>query len=275
MAICVDNVLFRLRTCCCSRHGRMHRYLERQPGIDFLSRVVDGKRVAPREPLRLERASFLLAALGHAILLSALVSRTGVEQFAPAVNESVEVAVVTNLEIPAARGSRPTNEPAMQQPASEPRRQAALTPAAPPPTVNAPTKPAMIKATEMLSEAMLSDSRSQETRQALAQMNVEERIVQLCGIEAMGQIAKSNSRLSPELVSSYAVSEIKFKGRVVVAQGAAFQSNGIWYNLAFSCQISSDRARVQSFEFAVGDPIPRSKWSSLNLTSSHGLPLHD
>jgi cytoskeletal protein RodZ len=259
----------------------MHRYLEtrakepQEPGIDPLSQVVDGKRVAPREALRLERGSFLLAALGHAILLSAIVSRLGVVQFAPAENESVEVAIVTTLEIPAARSSRPTNEPAMQQPDSEPRRQATPTPAATPPTVNAPTKSAMIKATEMLSGAMLADSRSQETRQALAQMNVEERTVQICSIEAMGQIAKSNSQLSPELVSSYAVSEIKFKGRVVVAQGAAFQSNGIWYNLAFSCQISPDRARVQSFEFAVGDPIPRSKWSSLNLTSSHGLPLHD
>jgi len=259
----------------------MHRYFERrakepqEPAIDRLSQIVDGKRGAPRAQLQSESGSFLLAALGHAILLSAIVSRVGVVQFAPAENESVEVAVVTNLEIPAARSSRLTNEPAMPQSASEPRQQASLTPPAAPPTANAPTKSAMIKATEMLSGAMLSDSRSQETRQALAQMNVEERTVQLCSIEAMGQIAKSNSQLSPELVSSYAVSEIKFKGRVVVAQGAAFQSNGIWYNLAFSCQISSDHARVQSFEFAVGDPIPRSRWSALNLTSSHGLPLHD
>jgi hypothetical protein len=128
----------------------------------------------------------------------------------------------------------------------------------------------MIKATRMLSETMFSDPRSQGMTQALAQMNVEDRAAQICSIEAMGQIAKNDSRFSPELVSSYAMSQLKFKGKVVIADGAAFQSSGIWYNLAFRCQVSPDRARVQSFEFAIGDAIPRSQWSSLNLTSSHG-----
>jgi len=71
------------------------------------------------------------------------------------------------------------------------------------------------------------------------------------------------------------MSQLKFKGRVVIAEGAAFQSGGIWYNLVFRCQISPDRTRVQSFEFAIGDTIPQSKWSSLNLTSSHGWHPHD
>ena len=122
----------------------------------------------------------------------------------------------------------------------------------------------MIKATQMLSGKMLSDPRSRGVTQALAQMNVEDRVAQICGIEAMGQIARNDRRFSPELVSSYAMSQLKFQASVVVAEGAAFQSGGIWYNLAFRCQISPDRSRVQSFEFAIGDPIPRSKWSSLN-----------
>ena len=258
---------------------RMRRYFEseakEEPGIDSSSQLVDGQRAARRERLRLERESFLLATLAHAVVLAAVISRMGVAQFAPTENESVEVEIVAKLEVPAAHSPRPADEPAVQPSVSEPRKQTTLMPRPAAPSVNPLTKPIMIKATQMLSETMLSDPRSQGVTQALAQMNVEDRAAQICSIEAMGQIAKNDSRFYPELVSSYAMSQLKFKGRVVTAEGAAFQSSGIWYNLAFRCQISPDRARVQSFEFAIGDTIPQSKWSSLNLTSSHGWHSHD
>jgi len=194
----------------------------------------------------------------------------GVVQFAPAENESVEVEIVTKQEFPSADSPHVADEAAVQPSASELGQQSSLMPGPAAPAVNLPTKPAVIKATQMLSEKMLSDPRSQGVTQALAQMNLEDRAAQICGIEAMGQIAKNDSRFSPELVSSYAISQLKFKGRVVIADGAAFQSSGIWYNLAFRCEISPGRARVQAFEYAIGDAIPRSKWSSLNLTSAPG-----
>lgn len=217
-----------------------------------------------------QRESFLFSVLAHAVVVSAILSRMGVAQFAPAETDNVEVEIVTRLEAPAANGPRPADEPAIQPSTSEPPRQAPAMPVPAAPIINPPTRPAMIKATRMLLETMLSDPRSQGVTQALAHMNVEDRAAQICGIEAMGQIAKSDSRFYPELVSSYATSELKFKGRVVIADGAAFQSGGAWYNLAFRCEISPDRARVQSFEFAIGDAIPHSKWSSLNLTAAHG-----
>ena len=252
----------------------MRRYFEKEAGeredlgIDSLSQLADGQRAARRAPLQLGRRSFLLSALAHAVVLSAIILGMGVVQFAPAENESVEVEIVTKVDVPVAHSPRLPDEPAVQPSASELGQQTALMPG--PAAPISPTKSAMIKATRMLSETMLSDPRSQGVTQALAQMNVEDRAVQICGLEAMGQIAKTDSLLSPELVSSYAMSQLVFKGRVVIAEGAAFQSGGIWYNLAFRCQVSPDRTRVQAFEFAIGDAIPRAKWSSLNLTSSHG-----
>lgn len=254
----------------------MRRYFEREakepqePGIASLSQLVDGQRAVGRARFRLESVCFLLSALGHAIVLSAIISRLGVVQFAPAENASVEVEIVTKLEVPSANSPRLADEPAVQPSASEVPQQTNLTPGPAAPTASPLAKSVMIKATQMFSEKMLSDPRSQGVTQALAQLNVEDRAAQICSIEAMGQIAKNDSRFSPELVSSYAMSQLKFKGKVVIAEGAAFQSSGIWYNLAFRCQVSPDRARVQSFEFAIGDAIPRSKWSSLNLTSSQG-----
>ena len=225
-----------------------------------------GNQLPGESGFRLERESFLFSALAHAIILSAIVSRIGVEQFAPAENDGVEVEIVAKLEVPAAHSPRPADEPAVRPSASE-NASGNIT--------SIDTKPAMIRATQMLSETMLSDPRSHGVTQALAQMNVEDRAAQICSLEAMGQIAKNDSRFYPELVSSYAMSQLKFKGRVVIAEGAAFQSSGTWYNLAFRCQTSPDRTRVQSFEFAIGDAIPHSKWSSLNLTSSHGWHSHE
>jgi hypothetical protein len=249
----------------------MRRYFasrgEEALGADSNSQPIDGQRDSRRERWALERGILPFSALAHAIVLFAVVSRTGVVPFAPAENESVEVEMVAKGEVGAAQNLGPAGGPAVP---SEPRQEAALMPGPARPTASPLTKPAMIKATRMLSDAMLSDPRSRGVTQALAQMNVEDRAAQICSLEAMGQIANNDHSFSPELVSSYAMSQLKFQASVVVAEGAAFQSGGIWYNLAFRCQISPDRSRVQSFEFAIGDPIPRSKWSSLNLTSSHG-----
>jgi cytoskeletal protein RodZ len=177
---------------------RVRRYFESQakeePGIDPLSRLVDGQRAAPRERLRLEKGSFFLSTLVHAVVLSAVISRMDVVQFAPVENQNVEVEMVTKLEVPATQSPRPADEPAVQPSASELRQQTSPIPGPAAPTVNPPTKSAMIKAPQMLSGKMLADPRSQGVTQALAQMNVEDRAAQICSIEAMGQIAKNDSR---------------------------------------------------------------------------------
>ena len=48
-----------------------------------------GKQLPGESGFRLERESFLLSALAHAIILSTIMSRMGVVQFAPAENEGV------------------------------------------------------------------------------------------------------------------------------------------------------------------------------------------
>ena len=150
---------------------RMRRYFEsgakEELGINPFSQLVDGQPAARRERLRLESESFLLSALVHAIVLSAIISRMGVVQFAPAENQSVEVEIVTKLEVPAAHSSRPADDPAVRPSASEPPQQTTLMPGPAAPTINRLTKPAMIKATQMLLETMLSDPRSQGVTQAL------------------------------------------------------------------------------------------------------------
>ena len=64
------------------------------------------------------------------------------------------------------------------------------------------------------------------------------------------------------------------KGALVVADGAAFQSEGGWYNLSFRCRFSPGSEKVQGFEFAIGAPIPRKDWEAHNLPS-HPAGLAD
>jgi hypothetical protein len=239
------------------------------PEIDSLSRLMDGPRAQPKAPFRLAEWGVLVSALGHAILFYIIIWVTGVVQLIPAANESVEVEMVLSSN-PAAPSPGVTGKPLLPPPMPGSNREVTTAPAAETPTANPATKSTMTKATEMLSEAMLSDPRGRGQRQVLAQMDAEDRAAQLCSIEAMGQITKSGGQFMPELVSSYAMSPIRLNGSLLIAEGAAFQSNGNWYNLAFRCRVSPDRTRVQSFEFAIGDPIPKSKWPSHNLTSLHG-----
>jgi uncharacterized protein DUF930 len=235
------------------------------PENSRLSRLTDEPSIQKKAPF--QKWDLLVSATGHAILLSVIMSVTGVVQLVPAANESVEVEMVMSSS-PAAPSPGLTDKPLVPTPMLESKREAAPAPQAR--AANPATKSTMTKATEMLSETMLSDPRSKGQRQVLAQMDVEDRAAQLCSIEAMGQIAKSGSQFTPELVSSYAMSQIKFVGSLLIAEGAAFQSDGNWYGLAFRCRVSPDRTRVQSFEFAIGDPIPKSQWLSHNLTSTRG-----
>jgi hypothetical protein len=52
---------------------------------------------------------------------------------------------------------------------------------------------------------------------------------------------------------------------MLTAEGAAFRSEGKWYELAFKCRISPFRQKVEAFDFAIGGAMPKRDWSSHNL----------
>ncbi|MBN9550500.1 MAG: DUF930 domain-containing protein [Alphaproteobacteria bacterium] len=123
----------------------------------------------------------------------------------------------------------------------------------------------MVRATEMLSGKTLADPRSRQARADLATFASDERMVQLCNLEALDQIRKWRTDFRPERVVPYATAEEKIKGTAIKAQGAAFRSRGAWYGLKFNCELGGDGESVIGFEFLVGDPIPRERWDELGL----------
>jgi hypothetical protein len=120
----------------------------------------------------------------------------------------------------------------------------------------------------IFSEAEISDPKHKSLRAKLGQLESGTRTTQICDLEAILQITRSGLQYHPEGVVAYAMADVVRKGELLVANGAAFQSDGNWYNLSFRCRVSSRSQMVQGFEFAIGTAIRREDWES------HGLPAH-
>ncbi|WP_245455996.1 DUF930 domain-containing protein [Mesorhizobium sp. M7A.F.Ca.US.008.03.1.1] len=180
--------------------------------------------------------------------------------------ERVSVDILTPQQFEAS--TRPPPTPVA--PAVPEVREAAVPPlASSPPVSQPPTAAAMIRPTEMLSAKTLADPRSRQARADLATFASDERMVQLCNLEAMDQIRRWRTDFQPERVVPYATAQEKITGTTIAANGAAFRSRRNWYGLKFRCQLAGDGESVVGFEFLVGDLVPREKWDELGLPAVH------
>jgi hypothetical protein len=175
----------------------------------------------------------------------------------------------------------PPPEPKIQpKPQDEPRPENEDVPTnhepSEPPT-HATTEPAepadeMVDATNFFSASILADRRSKDAKAALKSLAPDERIVQLCNIEAMAQIHKWRTILRPDNIVAYAMADPKVSLREITADGAAFRARKRWYRVRYKCSVNADLNNVQSFAFSVGDEIPKADWSSHYLTEDDGPP---
>ncbi|RJG47291.1 DUF930 domain-containing protein [Mesorhizobium sp. DCY119] len=127
----------------------------------------------------------------------------------------------------------------------------------------------MVRASRMMSEATLADPRSRQAREGLRELAEADRSEQLCNIEAMDQLHAWRNDLQPDRVVAYAMAGTKLEENTILADGAAFRSKSLWYNLKFKCELTPDHAKVAAFEFLVGEAIPKGEWEERNLPSIH------
>jgi hypothetical protein len=125
----------------------------------------------------------------------------------------------------------------------------------------------MIRATRMLSSKTLADPRSRKALADLATFAESERMVQLCNLEAMDQLAAWRKSLRPDNLVAYARSGETIAGDTIRAEGAAFHSGSQWYDLTFECQVAPSHDRVVAFAFQPGKPVPQKDWDELGLPS--------
>lgn len=187
---------------------------------------------------------------------------------APIDEQAIEVDLQTPEQFEALTRPAPAAPPvpAPAQP-TLPTLQAQTEPERPPPPAAGPD--GMIHARRFLAQDVLADARSREAHAMLSRLAADERVEQLCALEAMGQIHAWRSDFEPDRVTAYALAETRFANHVLQADGAAFRSNKRWYGLRFTCGVSVDLTQVTAFAFQVGDPIPAARSQALGLPLVH------
>lgn len=174
-----------------------------------------------------------------------------------------DVVTVQMVPLPRPRQQeKGTQSPLAAQPRPEP----------PPPagTVAKPPDDGMIRPDRLYSGKMLADPRSRSARAKLAGFSPDERVVQLCNLEALEQVHRWKASLNPDLLVSYATADLRQSAHALEADGGAFRAGRRWFGIRFTCTVASDYRSVTAFAFKVGDEIPRKDWAKYDLLPDDG-----
>ncbi|WP_425107146.1 DUF930 domain-containing protein [Ancylobacter sp.] len=227
-----------------------------------------------------EAARLAASALLHLGVLAALVL-VGARGFPePADAPALETEIISSRDFAALRAvPAPVVSPAPvpSSPAAEalPRVGAAPPPVPSPavpsrvPSAKSTTHPEMIRPARMLSEQALDSPRSRGLRRELARLGEEDRLAQLCDLEAMEQIHVWRPEFQPDRLVDYASGDTSLEGAVFTAKGGAFRSQRHWYEVSYRCELDPPLRKVVGFAFHVGAAIPREDWASYNLPAVH------
>ncbi len=129
---------------------------------------------------------------------------------------------------------------------------------------------AVVRARTMLAARALADPRSRDALDEWRKLYPDERIIQLCNLEAMEQVHAWQPSFEPDVVVAYAMGDIALTGFTLVADGAALRDHQAWYNMRYSCEVAADMEAVVAFEFVLGEAIPESEWAEHHLAAGDG-----
>jgi hypothetical protein len=182
-----------------------------------------------------------------------------------------EIALLSASDIDSQKTPAPKNDAAPPAPKMAPETQARLPPADD--ERREERSEVWAQSRVILSSQELADPRNRKTAEVLKRLEPQTRLQQLCNLEAILQINRQYEEYAVDFVIAYAREAVVRKGDALIARGAAFHSNGRWYNLAFECQLSADQRDVAGLKFKLGDTIPGDQWADLNLPKAPANPL--
>lgn len=199
----------------------------------------------------------MLSVLGHATILVLLVIETPRPLTVAQQPVAVDVVMVTPSAMPAAPPATP------QQVSVQPEVTGKPSPSSVRPA--RPSAGGRVTATDYFAAAVLDDPRNRQTRETLSTLTSDERLIQICNIEAMEQLKRWKAGFVPNSVVPYAMADPVLSATFMEAKGGAVHANGKWYRLSFSCGATTDLSRVASFAFTLGRPIPQREWEQNSL----------
>lgn len=175
----------------------------------------------------------------------------------PRAPRSISVDVLSSAEFAAISEPQPPAAPPVPPilPGLAPALPATPDAPSPPPRDPAPAGET-IRATRMYAGDLLAEPASANLRRAMGTLATDERLVQLCDIEAMAQVRAARPEFDPDMVVAYAMAPTGLRDGALIADGAAFRSRREWYGLKFRCEGLPDLSGVADFSFSVGELIP-------------------
>lgn len=204
-----------------------------------------------------------VSGVAHAILLAAIILQA--PRLLPVhkqVVEAIDVAVLQGAPPPLgppASSAAPLKAETPPQPTALPR-----TPAAEP-RPQASRQSGMVTPKSFFAGAVLADPRNRKTRAEIAGLMSDERLIQVCNIEAMEQLKRWRPGFEADHVVPYAEAEPVLTATTLDAKGAAVHAGDAWYKLRFTCRSTPDLETVVSFQFALGASIPADEWERYSL----------
>lgn len=122
-----------------------------------------------------------------------------------------------------------------------------------------------VEAEELFSAKSIADPR---VKQAMGQLPVKKRILQLCSIEALEQIRHQRPKDFPDMLVPFGPSGGFIGKEQIDASGGAYRSKGNWYDVNFKCKVDLETIEVVSFSYAIGDIVPEMAWKSRKLPTN-------
>lgn len=226
----------------------------------------------PRAAAPAAPAEFMASLAFHAGLVAAVVLLALSSPLPPVTENAVETEVISARDFDARYRPPPPSAPAPSAAASsgEPAAPAAAQPPPATPEAVAPAGPPdMVRPSQMLSEQALGRPGSRGLRRELGRLVEEDRVAQLCNLEAMEQIHAWRRDFQPDRLVDYARSDTRMQDHTLIAQGGAFRSARNWYEVSYRCELDADLGKVVGFAFRVGSAIPREEWAADNLAARY------
>lgn len=93
-------------------------------------------------------------------------------------------------------------------------------------------------------------------------LDPQTRLEQRCDTEAMWKINADKTSFKPDKVIAYTFADPVVENDRLQAPGAVFRSKGEWYKLKYNCSTGPDHIEVLSFNYKIGDLIPRGEWDA-------------
>jgi hypothetical protein len=122
-----------------------------------------------------------------------------------------------------------------------------------------------IEATQFFAGKVLAEDK--QIAAALPTLGNDERVIQLCNIEALEQIKAAKPDFAPDTLVAYAFGDMNVAAGVLTAPGGAFRSRRRWWAIGLRCAVAPTYTAVTAFEFTLGDEIPEEEWDAHFLTA--------